>query len=142
MAKKDPKEKAIVEYLDESQYKPSDRVKRLGNLIYWDLHFGPITGCDECGADYTSECTCEIKWPGFVEACKEVREWAEELPTLFYTEDTDEVSLIEPNGGDLSCEDEDHEHLNDCYDEPMPYWEVGRNEIIRYYFGSYVSEYV
>lgn len=63
----------------------SKRIQRLGSLAFWDLYYGPLDGCDECGANRLSECSCDVKWPGFSQACDELKAWCDEHVTdMFY----------------------------------------------------------
>ena len=56
-----------------------------------------------CGVDLTSECQCEVKWPGFSAALDRISSWASDnLPSQVWVDmDCDEscaVSENEPEG--------------------------------------------
>src|ERR1700677_491023 len=74
------------------------RIARLASFARADLYFGPIQGCDDCGADYHRDCKCETKWPGFTAAVEEIEDWAQDnLPRkLFYDSSWDGVFDSEP----------------------------------------------
>lgn len=80
-----------------------DDIKRLARLANWDLWNGPLTYCEDCGADDLSDCTCDGPYPGFTEASTTVMEWAKEnLPHEVYVDlacdDECAVSLQPPQG--------------------------------------------
>lgn len=78
-----------------------ERIAVLGAKAVWDLYYGPIRGCDRCGADSNAECTCEIKWLGFATATAEVTEWcASVVGDVWYNGEWGEVRDSEPCDSD------------------------------------------
>ena len=73
------------------------RIEKLSAFAGLDLYFGPINGCDRCGADTNNTCKCEHKYVGFESALDEIKAWAEEnVQEVWYDMDCDFIALSEP----------------------------------------------
>lgn len=111
---------------------PKD-IEKLARLMYWDLVFGPLTGCDECGVDYLDDCTCEIKYPGFTSATNTVSEWiSENVHTLYFEEWSGCVSSTLP-----TYEDEEGN-----VSEGEDVYILEKRDIVRMLFSKEIVEYV
>jgi hypothetical protein len=123
--------------------KMPENVKRLGNLIYWDLMFGPLQGCDVCGADTCDDCLCATPWPGFTTATKLVSDWLDDQPSELWIDlNFDGVMESEPQPEYLSSDCE--ERGCDPYLEPdyENVYYVDRKEIVAALFGKEVVGYI
>jgi hypothetical protein len=123
---------------------PAD-VEKQGRIAGWDLWNGPITFCEECGADHLPDCTCEIKYKGFQAACKVVSDWLDDnASTLYVCLDSGIVSDKEPEGEWLDEDGEpcDSDAEGAIYSEPMPYAEVSRDDIVAILFDKELKGYV
>lgn len=127
--------KAIAAYVLKDMPK---RIERFGRLASWDLWSGPMTYCEECGADNLDACTCENKYPGFVEACQEVSRYLQDcVSTLYYDEESGDISTVEPEGEVIENDDGEEEWI-----EPMPYFQYDWKDTARALFGKDLVEYL
>jgi len=137
--------KAVAEHFADLMPK---RVEKLARLCYWDLMFGPLQECEDCGANVW-ECSCAVKWPGFENASIEVSDWAREhVPgQMFYDADVDYLSTNEPEStyecgacaGD-GCEDCDgHGRLPEYLEET---YVLDRREVLALLFGKELVNYL
>jgi len=133
--------KAVREFFKESM--PAE-VEKMARLAGWDLYSGPMTYCEECGVDDLSDCSCEIKYPGFQEAVGIVAEWVDDnVHTLYVEEDSGCVMTREPEGEWLNeeCEECDEED-GGVYHEPMPYYQLERADIVKILFDPELASYL
>lgn len=125
----------------EAKFKPEipNDIATFARLATWDLHYGPVTYCEECGAESLDECQCVVKFPGFSEATRAIARWAQaNLPgTLYYDPEWDGLMDSEPEGETVEGDEGEEEYV-----EPEPYYTVERREIIAAVFGSTLAEYL
>jgi hypothetical protein len=138
---------------------PAD-VARLASLASWDLHYGPLTSCETCGADSLADCECEARYPGFVQACREVAAWVEEnVSTLYLDAESGFVSDRQPaedfddcpscDGSGTDPDDEGYPCSKPgCSDglvliEPDERWyEIDQRQVVAVLFGEELSTYL
>lgn len=96
------KQSALVKAYVLEQLTP--RTRRLAQLAWWDLYYGPLTSCDVCGVDHLDECRCEHRWPGFESATKEISKELDDLGDLWVDIDCDHVTDREPQGEEIDGE--------------------------------------
>jgi hypothetical protein len=122
--------------------KMTARVKALSGMAQYDLNYGPAMECPGCSLRH-SDCECEpdYKWPGFERACAELRAFFAEIGTLYYTEETDDLSDKEPEAYDYRTHGDDGSVYGDHY-EPDPYVELTPKAIARVVLGRDLAEYV
>ena len=74
-----------------------ERIKRFLRLAWWDLNYGPVTFCEDCGADRLSDCTCENPYPGWETALDEIKAWSDDLPSeAFFDSQCGQIQDSEP----------------------------------------------
>lgn len=109
-----------------------EKLQRYARLAWWDLWYGPMTYCEDCGSDSLSDCKCEFPYPGFQVATEEIAS-ALDVGDLWVEGDC--VMTSEP---DQYVEDDDgnmvEAHLEDTYYYP-------RKEVLRIAF-SEVADYL
>jgi hypothetical protein len=131
--KRNENDKLVAKHFREKM--PAD-IQRLANLAYCDLYFGPLQGCDVCGADYTSDCSCDVRWPGFKAAVKRVGEWADaELSDVWLDAFCGQVLESEPQG-EIDVETQEYIEPNFEY---VYHYET--RDVKRVIFGE-VAEYI
>lgn len=124
--------------LIRAQCQLSERAKFLRSKAIWDLNNGPIENCEDCGVDSFRDCTCpsDKKWPGFSQACRELRNELENLPSrLYYDNDCDFLTENNPSLDGSYFDD------NGNYVGPE-FQTVNTFEIRRAIFGRSLAEYI
>ena len=94
------------------------QIRELINMANSDLYFGPLDG--------------EPGYIGFSNAIQAIRDWADELDTLYVQEWSGCVSLTEPEG----------EYDGDEYIDPLEYYVYERKDILRVILGRELISYI
>jgi hypothetical protein len=133
-----------------------ERIKKFKAFAHADLWFGPINGCDRCGADSNDECTCEHVYQGFENALDELKEWSSEnIHKVWVDIQCEEIITSEPEASE--CEEcKGIGTVNKVDDNPCeycdgngsiePYWEdfycYDTPDVKAIVFGKELAEYV
>ena len=140
--------KAIYNHFCKDLKKNNPRIEKFMAFAHMDLYYGPINGCDRCGADTNSECRCEHKYVGFESALDELQDWAQDnLKEAWYDADCDYVCDSKPPETEAcgecagkGCEYCDNEGYFDIDNGAVYYFDLKNVKCM--VFGKELAEYI
>ena len=105
--------RSLNEWAEAKKAELSPRVRRLIELANWNLHHGPdMTGQDD---EQDDEKTGQVRWPGFEQACNEIRDALESVcQDVWLDVQSGNFQTEEPTPG------ESYEDVNPDYDPENP----------------------